>query len=176
MVLEVNNTFDERRMYLLRAEKTLSHNGVQLDDDLEGLEKDTLPANAVKFTNSWEKDFHVSPFNSRKGFYALTASDPLAANKDRDRVIDNTIVLKSSKDHPKLVARVFSDGKPQDPATIGTFALLKFILAWSWVGLVTVPRILREASKLYFKRSLNVWFRPEVLSSSIGRRQTTTEE
>jgi DUF1365 family protein len=49
MVVEVNNAFDERRMYFM----TRTTDGA------------TPPKEAERhFNHSWEKDFHVSPFNS----------------------------------------------------------------------------------------------------------------
>lgn len=42
--------------------------------------------------------------------------------------------------------------------------------------LVTYPRIVREAWKLFFRRKLQVWFRPEPLKISIGRHADATEQ
>lgn len=167
MVLEVNNTFGERRLYLLKAEEKATDESVP-----DGFE---APAKATKFTNAWVKDFHVSPFNSRKGTYSLTAADPLAALKSGSKVLDNIVVLNSSKAHAKLVARVYSDGDHMDPTTMNTSQVLRLLASWFWVGFLTFPRIIAQAYKLYFKRKLHVWFRPEVLASSIGRTQTSFE-
>jgi DUF1365 family protein len=173
MILEVNNTFDERRMYLLRVNK--ADTGV----DVEAGHENDAPVGVGKqltFSATWKKDFHVSPFNSRKGSYSLRATDPLAAYEETGHVrIDNTIVLRSSKEHPKIVARIWSDGEPKDPATISSLQAARFILAWCWVGFATFPRILWEASKLYFRRRLHVWYRPEVVDTSIGRPYTADE-
>lgn len=128
-----------------------------------------------RFSDVWMKDFHVSPFNSRKGSYSLKALNPFPCVTYDNPVIDNTITLKSSKDHAKLVARLYSTGKALDPQGLGFFGTLRFILSWWWVGFMTSPRILREAFKLFFKRKLHVWLRPEVLTSSIGRFPTTSE-
>lgn len=170
MILEVNNTFDERRMYLLKMDTSKDAS----QDFANG-----QPAGAssmLVFTDSWNKDFHVSPFNSRKGSYSLRATDPLVAFQETGHVrIDNTIVLRSSKEHPKIVARVYSEGTPTDPAKVTTFQLTKFILAWWWVGLVTFPRIVWEARKLFFKRRLHVWYRPEITDTSIGRAYSDDE-
>ncbi|CAD0112387.1 unnamed protein product [Aureobasidium uvarum] len=167
MVLEVNNTFGERRLYLLKA------GGKATDDSVpDGFE---APAKATKFTNAWNKDFHVSPFNSRKGTYSLTAADPVAALKSGSKVLDNTVVLNSSQAHAKLVARVYSDGDHMDPTTMSTSQTLRLLASWFWVGFLTFPRIITQAYKLYFKRKLHVWFRPEVLASSIGRTHTSSE-
>jgi DUF1365 family protein len=167
MVLEVNNTFGERRLYLLKAEEKATNES--LPDGFEA------PAKATKFTNAWVKDFHVSPFNSRKGTYSLTAADPVAALKSGSKVLDNTVVLNSSKAHAKLVARVYSDGDHMDPTTMSTSQVIRLLASWFWVGFLTFPRIIAQAYKLYFKRRLHVWFRPEVLASSIGRTHTSSE-
>ncbi|KAL8755958.1 MAG: hypothetical protein Q9199_003276 [Rusavskia elegans] len=163
MILEVNNTFDERRLYFLKG----SHG-----DPEDERATDLSPG---KFKDTWAKDFHVSPFNSRKGSYALNAYDPFSPHLSGTGMIDNTITLSSSKSHAKLVARVFSTEASSDPATLGYWASLRFIAAWWWVGFVTFPRIVREAGKLFFRRKLHVWYRPEVLKDTIGRRATNDE-
>ena len=183
MILEVNNTFDERRMYLLKGchQDKLSEkvNDRELPLDKEDLDKvhDVDQANneyfdekAKKFTDSWSKDFHVSPFNSRKGSYGLSAYDPLSQSK-----INNTITMSSSKGHPKLVAKIFSTGHSINPSDMGALDTMKFVAAWWWVGFVTFPRIVREAAKLFFRRKLHVWYRPEVLRDSLGRKETGEE-
>ncbi|KAG9516806.1 DUF1365-domain-containing protein, partial [Aureobasidium melanogenum] len=167
MVLEVNNTFGERRLYLLKAEEKATDDSVP-----DGFE---APAKATKFTNSWTKDFHVSPFNSRKGTYSLTAADPVAALKSGSKVLDNLVVLNSSQAQAKLVARVYSDDDYMDPTAMSSSQTIKTLASWFWVGFLTFPRILTQAYKLYFKRKLHVWFRPEVLASSIGRTHTPSE-
>jgi DUF1365 family protein len=166
----VNNTFGERRVYLLDGSN--SSNLPQFSD----LEPATgSDAAKPRFTDSWMKDFHVSPFNSRKGSYSLKALDPFGIAHSPHPKINNTITLRSSKDHAKLVARVDSIGKPLESAKMGYYETLRFVSSWWWVGFVTFPRIAREAFKLYYKRSLHVWFRPEVLAASIGRAPTATE-
>ena len=189
MILEVNNTFDERRMYFLK--------GSDVDDPLERLNSDQndIPSPiAVKndedvlnreievtdqatknFKDTWAKDFHVSPFNSRKGSYVLSVSDPLRADIGNKSPIDNTITLYSSKEHLKLVAHVYSTGDAVDVSKLSRWDTFKFLASWCWVGFVTFPRIIREAGKLFFLRKLHVWYRPEVLKDSIGRQATNDE-
>ena len=159
MILEVNNTFDERRMYVLKRANA---------SDSEG----PSGISTSKFTNTWSKDFHVSPFNSRKGAYSLVASNPFSASGP---CIDNIITLKSSKDHAKIVARIFSIKEAIDPSRLRSWEKASLILGWCWVGFVTFPRIVKEAGKLFFQRGLHVWFRPEVIRTSLGRRETSRE-
>jgi DUF1365 family protein len=163
MVLEVNNTFDERRMYLLKSTQA---------EEVKNNKPKGDPTQ--KFKNKWEKDFHVSPFNSRKGHYSLTASNAFNIPSAPPN-FDNTIVMKSSKDHAKLVARVFSDGEPIDPTTADLWSIARFLTRWGWVGFFTFPRILKEALNLFFRRKLHVWLRPEVLPTSLGRTATALE-
>lgn len=129
----------------------------------------------VKLRRRWPKDFHVSPFNSRKGAYTLTAVDPLDPSTLGVSPVNNTINLRSSKDRSKLVARLFSEGPAVDPQIMPLWQKVFFVARWWWVGLVTFPRILLEAAKLFFQRKLHVWYRPEPLRQSIGRWADATE-
>lgn len=158
MILEVNNTFDERRMYLLDGE----------DEPCDG--------SSAKFKQTWPKDFHVSPFNSRKGSYSLTASDPFSCEGCKLSPVDNTIVMSSSKHHAKLIASLKSEGDALNPRDMTRLQMLRFLARWWWVGFFTFPRIVKEAGILFFKRKLHVWFRPEVLDTSIGRHASPVEK
>ncbi|EFY89689.1 hypothetical protein MAC_04342 [Metarhizium acridum CQMa 102] len=167
IVLEVNNTFDERRPYLVLRD--FSPDAQYLTGPRS---EDTLLS---RVKGSWAKDFHVSPFNSRKGAYSLIASDPLGPGMEGFRGIDVTIILNSSKGHAKLVTRLFSQGEAIDPAAMGPVAKMRFLLTWCWVGFATFPRIVKEAAALFFRRELHVWYRPEPLKESLGRHATKTE-
>lgn len=168
MILEVNNTFDERRMYLLTPGGQDGDSAIESDESIAQIRK-----NGTTFTHRWDKDFHVSPFNSRKGTYSLRAVDPLSGG--RKLVFDNLIVLRSSKDRAKITARVWSHGRTLLPTELDSWGLFLFILNWWWVGLMTLPRILWQAQKLYLSKQLDLYFRPEVSSESIGRSPTLAE-
>ena len=157
MIVEVSNTFDEKRMYFLRDTTDPS---------------DTSTASSL--TARWAKDFHVSPFNSRKGSYGMTSLDPFNAPPAGEK-ISNSIQLYSSKNALKIVARIVSSAPAIDPSTMGGQDILAFLVSWWWVGFVTFPRIVREAAKLFFRRGLSVWYRPEVRKESIGRHATQEE-
>ena len=183
MIVEVNNTFDERRIYFLKNDDPESRNEVPVtgqqsaDESIPIGTGDAIPElkklskeSSVQFSKSWTKDFHVSPFNSRKGSYSLLAKDIY-----RECQVANTITLGSSKGHPKLVARIFSTDVCLDPSQMSYWNVFHFITAWWWVGFMTFPRILREAAKLFFQRKLHVWYRPEVIRTSLGRQATDDE-
>ncbi|KAI2618149.1 hypothetical protein GGR54DRAFT_606206 [Hypoxylon sp. NC1633] len=176
IILEVNNTFDERRMYYLTIDDDTTESIQRLDNDGSADNTQARQAEQSKpLRQTWPKDFHVSPFNSRKGAYSLTAYDPLFPNMEGRCPINSTINLISSKGHAKLVARIFSDGDAIDPVEMTLLQKFKFLASWWWVGFVTFPRIVKEAGLLFFKRKLHVWYRPEPLKSSIGRQADKTE-
>lgn len=156
MVVEVSNTFDEKRMYFLR--------------DMADASKSIAGSIAAK----WEKDFHVSPFNSRKGSYGMASLDPFHTPIASER-LSTSIQLYSSKNAPKIVARVVSSSPAIDPVLMSTWDTTVFLASWWWVGFITFPRIVGEAAKLFFKRRLSVWYRPEVRKESIGRHATPDE-
>ncbi|GAB1313886.1 hypothetical protein MFIFM68171_04096 [Madurella fahalii] len=180
MILEVNNTFDERRMYFLTPEYTDSkrtdystnHQTNATEETKNPRKISPLQAN---LTRSWPKDFHVSPFNSRKGSYTLTASDPLCPSMQGKGPLSNTINLISSKGHCKLVATLSQEGAALDPCDMTRYQKFRFLASWWWVGFLTFPRILKEAFPLFFRHKLHVWYRPEPLKDSIGRRADSTE-
>ncbi|UNI20588.1 hypothetical protein JDV02_006660 [Purpureocillium takamizusanense] len=166
IVLEVNNTFGERRPYFLLRDfageaKHLS--------DREGVSR------AARIRGTVAKDFHVSPFNSRKGIYSVLAGDPLGPGMQGFRGIDVTINLASSKGHPKLVARLFSEGDAIDPSAMDFLQKTRFLMSWFWVGFVTMPRIVKEAAVLFYRHKLHVWYRPEPLKESLGRHADSSE-
>lgn len=185
MILEVNNTSDERRLYFLKSPDLdftpKDINGTPGLAEREDFKKtkaivsDIEIQPSTKFVSKWAKDFHVSPFNSRKGFYALSAHDPFYPSLSGKGSINNLVKLFSSKDHVKMVTRIFSTAESIDPSLVNLLGRLKFIASWWWVGLVTFPRVVHEAGKLFFRRGLPVWRRPEVLEGSIGRQETGDE-
>lgn len=109
VIAEVNNTFNERRMYLFPA-----------------------PGRHRAFKQSHPKDFHVSPFNSRKGSYVVSTANP-AKGED----VSATVTLQSSKGHPKLVARWWSVATAIDPSTYSTLRSIWFLACWGWTVLIT---------------------------------------
>ncbi|KAH6985951.1 hypothetical protein BKA56DRAFT_670171 [Ilyonectria sp. MPI-CAGE-AT-0026] len=171
IVLEVNNTFGERRPYLVERDFAAEARNLHYPGAPEG-----EGASRPRIKGAWAKDFHVSPFNSRQGSYSLLASDPLGPDMQGFLGIDVTINLVSSKGHPKLVARLFSEGDAIEPSTMNVVRKTKFFASWCWVGFFTFPRIAKEAAVLFFKRRLHVWYRPEPLRESMGRLADNTEK
>ncbi|RCI16208.1 hypothetical protein L249_1870 [Ophiocordyceps polyrhachis-furcata BCC 54312] len=144
IIAEVNNTFDERRLYLFPA----SQGSAQ-----------TL-----------EKDFHVSPFSSRKGSYALSVTDP-----DVSHEIALRVTLRSSKGHAKLVARWWSLGPSIDPLALSAVESLWLLMSWGPTVLTTFVKIVTNAIILAQVHKLSIWYRPEPKESTIGRQPVAAE-
>ena len=172
-ILEVNNTFDERRMYLLSSGQAGSPPAGEED---QGKCSPRSRSRQHIFRQSWPKDFHVSPFNSRKGSYTLTAADPLDPSMQGTGPVSVAIKLVSSKGHLKMVAALSSQGAAIDPCTLTGSQQFRFLASWWWVGLLTYPRILQQALGLFFHRGLHVWHKPDPLPGTISRRATRTEQ
>ncbi|KAL2128536.1 hypothetical protein VTI74DRAFT_9050 [Chaetomium olivicolor] len=165
-------------MYFLSADNERARptdgpqSAVNSGERVESFRKGTAK---IIFKQSWPKDFHVSPFNSRKGSYTLKTSDPLSPCIQGTGPIFNTITLLSSKGHCKLVATLSSIGPAIDPYTLSASGKLRFLVSWCWIGFLTFPRILAQAFTLYSRHKLHVWYRPEPLPTSLSRRATPTE-
>lgn len=180
MILEVNNTFGERHMYFLKRDHVpgslnyhLQGNPADYENQIAGAIEEQ--ANGIPFTQAWPKVFHVSPFNSRKGYYSMIATDPLSPRNNGKPIVDVTIRLSTSEGHDKLVARLHHEGPAIDPFSMTTYQKARFIGAWGWVGFATAPRILLQARALFFYRQLHVWFRPEPSKGTIARNANPTE-
>ncbi|KAI0188240.1 hypothetical protein F4808DRAFT_446368 [Astrocystis sublimbata] len=148
VLAEVNNTFGEKRVYIFPSSET----------------------SADTFRETCAKDFHVSPFNSRKGTYSLTTTDPL-----RNEDLDVRVTLWSSKNCPKLVARWGLDAPAITPSESTLIPLLRCMIYWAWTVFATFPRIVYQALLLARVRGLHMWYRPEPNTSSIARAATPSE-
>lgn len=173
MVVEINNTSGERRMYLLLPAAARKGIQVEKSDNLCNTDKRRL--NTPVFEQEWLKDFHASPFNSREGSYGLWTTDLLGALSEGRDSTDSTITLKLLKGHDKIVARLILDGQPVDHSTMTVVQKIRFLLSWWWVGFVTFPRMVNQAGRLWFQRRLHVWYRPVPLENSLGRNADSAE-
>lgn len=161
LILEVNNTFDEKRIYFLEP----SYDSVSKDNE-----------QPTRYTGTWPKDFYVSVFNSRNGTYSLSASDPLSPSMTKAGPINTTITLNNSSAHAKLVARVYSTAEALDPSTMSLWAKTRFIASWWWVGLATFPRTVKEALTLLLTKDMPWVFRPEPRKETIARKADEMEQ
>ncbi|KLP02269.1 uncharacterized protein LW94_13719 [Fusarium fujikuroi] len=170
IILEMNNVFGERHPYLVtrevQAEDKHVHNMTENDQGLLCAQRRT----------TWRKRFHVPPFNSRTGSYSMLAKDPLGPGMRGFRGLDVSITLSSSKDQPKLLTNLFSEGEAIDPYKISILGRVRFVSSWLGSLLAILPRFMMESTILFFKPSLHFWYRPEPYKESIGRSANWIEK
>ncbi|PWY73130.1 hypothetical protein BO94DRAFT_475329 [Aspergillus sclerotioniger CBS 115572] len=170
VILEVNNNFGERHMYLLKASGMSG--GASGADPVDP----PCPRTSNHFTSIWPKDFHVSPFNPREGMsYALTTADPLLAGPEGTQPIDSRIVLVASDRRVQLIATIRATGPAIRPAALSTSQRYQLIFSWGWVGALTEPRIFFQAARLHLQRKLRVWSLPVPLERTISRHASQIE-
>ncbi|KAL8278397.1 hypothetical protein RQP46_009289 [Phenoliferia psychrophenolica] len=139
VVLEVHNTFGERHVYVLRV----------------GVDEDTQVSLGYDHQWTFPRAFHVSPFNSRVGFYRVSLSSPFATSLTHPTLATKIVFLTPTREK-KLYAALAGPGEP-----LVTPTLLKALFTWPLGLLLTTPRILWQAGRLSYGRGLAVWIRPE---------------
>jgi cyclopropane-fatty-acyl-phospholipid synthase len=124
---EVNNTFDEKHLYILTGPES-GTNGF------------------IGFSHS--KQFHVSPFNNREGYYDFSFNVTGDAAEVR--------IVLNRDGHRIMAARLFGKGLPLTAENLSST-----LLHFPFTALMTMPRILKEAFKLFFIRKLPYVPKPE---------------
>lgn len=155
VILEVNNTFGERHPYFLDCSKTSPSK-----------ESKAL----TRFTTNFSKDFFVSPFSDRSGSYSLVTNDPLYPKMTGTGPIKLCLTLSSDSGKPKVVARVYSNGPPVNPAELSWWQVQRFAISKAWDTWATEPRTVYQAVLLMYKRGLYIFSVPEPLKTSICRK------
>lgn len=123
MIIEVNNTFDERRIYLLPKVDNQGYESTQ----------STTRVKRRKFHHIWPKDIYVSPFNFRNGFYSVSVRD-LSLLPAADSINITVTLLSSKHRRPKLVSRLWSVSEPLDPIKTPIYRALIFLASWAFQG------------------------------------------
>jgi cyclopropane-fatty-acyl-phospholipid synthase len=138
-VAEVNNTFGEGHVYVL---DTATASTRPPDSEIAG------PRPREELSFRVPKEFHVSPFNDMAGDYDF-GFGPLGSGLDVriDLWVDGSRTLATRL---RGSARPLSDG-----------ALLRTLLRYPFSVALTVPRILRQAASLYFRRGLRFHPKPD---------------
>ncbi|TDL26880.1 hypothetical protein BD410DRAFT_715281 [Rickenella mellea] len=148
VVLEIHNTFGERHAHILEIGR---------DEDLN------RPA---AFDHSWTipRQFHVSPFNDRAGFYECAVVAPKCSPSQ----------YRSGVQLPSPIVRIhlYTAEMPRalkltavlrtvTSTSLSSRALLAAISQYPFALLLTFPRIAYQAFILHYRKRLAVYVRPE---------------
>ncbi len=137
VVAEVNNTFQERHIYLLDQEQSI--------------------ADQSKFTKHYTvpKSFHVSPFYPMDGMYDFWFSE---ITTDLDIRL-NVLREKDGISKVDFYSRVWGKG-----VEFNTANLLKIFVKFPLTASLTYPRIIYQAAKMYYIKKLPVFRKPKPVS------------
>ncbi|KAL1745314.1 hypothetical protein HDZ31DRAFT_36670 [Schizophyllum fasciatum] len=159
-VLEIHNTFGEAHVHVLER-------GVNED-------KDDI---AAGYTNQWTfpRSFHVSPFNSRAGFYTVSVKAHSQSPTSSSPAPHPIIRVHLHNPHP------FDPTKPGDlkltallratsSEVLSISSLLRTLARAPFALILSMARILYQARKLHYTKQLSVYIRPEPLPDHGGSR------
>ncbi|KAF8154092.1 hypothetical protein B0H34DRAFT_799993 [Crassisporium funariophilum] len=177
-ILEIHNTFGESHIHVLQVNQN----------------EDDEPSAGYDHQWTFPREFHVSPFNDRSGYYTISVKNPshppmpasLAAHlpcqapKPSVRV---HLYTESESDSLSLGPLKLTALLRPTSATPLTASRLVFALAQAPFSLlITFPRIAFVAWKLHYQKRLDVFLRPEPLpgakvrssSPSLSKHQLST--
>ncbi|RKP37235.1 hypothetical protein BJ085DRAFT_31464 [Dimargaris cristalligena] len=184
IVLEVNNTFGEKHLYI---------HELPVDSSTPPAQGSKKPKGTSCTTGSFTTDrlFHVSPFNNRLGQYristcfdspaylaiCITFFDQLNADRkfqlhdanDNANVPD--MLANDDGRYRKFMASVTGHGYRLDG-----WSLLYILVGYPLTAFFTMPRIVYQAARLAYSRCLPVYPKPEPMPQSIGALAPTPFE
>jgi len=131
IVVEINNTFDERHLYILDANNSYPARG----------------ANDCFLNFRAPKSFHVSPFNDMKGEYDFHMSNIEKSLDIRINIIRQGKVVFNS--------RLSGEAKALDSKNMA-WTILRYPLT----ATLAMPRILWQAARLHYQKRLPVFKKP----------------
>ncbi|KAJ7595101.1 hypothetical protein C8J56DRAFT_457064 [Mycena floridula] len=142
VVLEIHNTFGESHVHVLKP----------------GIDEDTLENTGYDHQWTFPRQFHVSPFNDRSGFYSVAVRGP------PNTLPAIRVQLYQDMETLKLIA--ITRAISSIPLT--TFNLITALLRQPFDLLLSMPRISWQAAILHYHKRLDVWIRPEPYATPIS--------
>ncbi|KIM29341.1 hypothetical protein M408DRAFT_8355 [Serendipita vermifera MAFF 305830] len=154
VLLEVHNTFGERHVYVLKA----------------GVGEDHTRPEGVDHQWTFPRQFHVSPFNDRSGYYVCAVS----GSSHPQSVYPNTplptirLDLLTSDRQSKLTA--ITRARTSEP--LGVSSLLTTLIQHPFLLFLSLIRISYQAAKLHYTKRLDVYPRPEPISPDVSAEKS----
>ncbi|CAG8462359.1 12565_t:CDS:2 [Ambispora leptoticha] len=153
IVLEVNNTFGEKHLYVLSRDK---------EDD------DATIRRGYDMSFTFRRSFHVSPFNDRKGFYRAFCKIPSKGKLDMRLVMYTELSVPCNESESiqlgkkKMVAVVSAASYP-----LSLISLCCAMITYPLDVFLTMPRIMKEAYKLHYQKRLGIFHRPNPTEGTV---------
>ncbi|KAF8804410.1 hypothetical protein BYT27DRAFT_7340075 [Phlegmacium glaucopus] len=159
VILEINNTFGEKHVHVLEVNQ----------------KEDEIPSRGYDHQWTFGREFHVSPFNDRSGFYTVSVKSPshpptaakidLQTNFEYPRPAVRVHLYTASGENPstKGVLKLTALLRPITATPLTSLSLLRALVQTPFALLMTMPRILYVAWTLHFRKRLDAFPRPEPL-------------
>ncbi|KAJ5356012.1 hypothetical protein N7517_010621 [Penicillium concentricum] len=185
MIMEINNSFDEKRNVFFQLEPE-SDKLVTKIDDLERepkyLDKKksvmSLPslASARFYKAVWEKGIFASPFEKVDASIFTRVIDPLQISLSKPTVTIIKFVSFGPAGESRMVTRISCPEPPIDPVNVTATHLVRSIFMWTSLGTLTTPRIIFQALNIqYWKGLMQMIDRPMIRPGSVARHPTSIE-
>ncbi|QMW25960.1 hypothetical protein G4B84_001205 [Aspergillus flavus NRRL3357] len=182
MIMEINNSFFEKRNFFFRV----TGDGMAVDSANNWSTTTTVSAKGYhdklslhfspsmpkskQYKGSWEKDIFGSPFEKVGGLMVSKSVDPVLGPSIQSNLSSNT-----PDGQVKVTSRLSSWGEPVDPLAAPGWIIARFIARWTHVGVLSAPRIVKQALRIRLRGKLTYLKRPEVRPGSIPRKETEIE-
>lgn len=188
MIMEINNSFYEKRNVFFRLtgdEHFLDTPESTEDKVFKVPMKGTRELHELRFLSSmprskhykgsWEKLIFASPFEKVEGSMAASFVDPLQPEPSSRGPLQSNLSSLTPNGKVKVTSRLSSWDQPISPLSGSSWAIAKFLLRWTHVGLFSAFRIVKEALRIRFRGNLEYLQRPEVRRGSAPRKETELE-
>lgn len=187
MIMEINNSFYEKRNFFFRLSTEQSIDTPESPEakvlevpargsrELHQLRFLSSKPGSKTYKGSWEKQIFASPFEKVGGTMAASFADPLRPDSNPKGPLQSTLSSLTPDGKVKVTSRLSSWGQPVSPLSGSLWEIAKFLLRWTHVGVFSAYRIVKEALRVRFRGNLEYLQRPEVRRGSAPRKETEVE-
>ncbi|PYI00079.1 hypothetical protein BO71DRAFT_393709 [Aspergillus ellipticus CBS 707.79] len=184
MILEINNSYDEKRNVFLKVNRVsepqspqsteLPATSTYLDSRCKVQSLLSNPQSTF-YKGIWTKRIFASPFEKVNGQVTNRFMDPLQPESWKFNAPFSNMTTLGESGEVKMATRMTCAETPLDPTQMTTLQLVKFLLRWTLPGTLTTIFIIATAIRIRFTGLMKMMRKPPVRSGSVGRHPTKTE-
>ncbi|KAK1140888.1 hypothetical protein N8T08_009761 [Aspergillus melleus] len=187
VIMEINNSFDEKRNVLFKVRGTDADTKALDSLDIDALKSQyldmrrtveslTTSPKSVYYKGIWKKHIYSSPFEKLGGWVGERFMDPTTpAAWHKMRSLSNTTTLSTTTGQPRMMTRLSCRSPPIDPMQASWWTVAKLLYSWTLPVTLTTPRILYQALRIEFMGWMHMLDKPHIQSGSESRRATKGE-
>ncbi|KAJ5691757.1 hypothetical protein N7462_001180 [Penicillium macrosclerotiorum] len=183
MILEINNSYWEKRNIFLRVTPTSDYPlcppadlPVEYLDELHLAPSLISRPRAKFYKGTWIKSIFASPFEKVDGLVSNRMMDPLQPEAWKSNTsFSNMTTMEEDTGEVRMATRLICDGPPLDPTRMTAFQVAKFVFNWTLPNMFTTAEIVYKALKIKFTGMMIMNKKPPVRSGTVGRPITKLE-